>query len=69
MREPGVLQSMRSQRVGHDLVTEQKQQIIPRIVFLFLGYSLTLSKTLSQIFQVKNAPMFIFQLFCAPAKA
>ena len=37
MREPGVLQSMRSQRVGHDLVTEQKQQIIPRIVFLFLG--------------------------------
>ena len=24
-REPGVLQSMRSQRVGHDLATEQQQ--------------------------------------------
>ena len=24
--EPGVLQSMGSQRVGHDLVTEQQQQ-------------------------------------------
>ena len=24
--EPGVLQSMRSQRVGHDLVTKQRQQ-------------------------------------------
>ena len=37
MREPGMLQSMQSQRVGHNLVTEQKQQIIPRIVFLYLG--------------------------------
>ena len=27
MGKPGVLQSMRSQRVGHDLVTEQQQHI------------------------------------------
>ena len=25
--EPGMLQSMRSQRIGHDLTTEQQQQI------------------------------------------
>ena len=54
MREPGMLQSMQSQRVGHDLVTEQKQQIIPRIVFLYLGICIyTIKDNLSQIFQVK----------------
>ena len=27
-RKPGVLQSMGSQRVGHDFVTEQKQTVV-----------------------------------------
>ena len=32
--EPGVLQSMESQRVGHDLVTEQQIYILAEIKFL-----------------------------------
>ena len=70
MREPGMLQSTRSQRVGHDLVTQQKQQIIPRIVFLFLGIFIYTFKDITfPDFSSENAPMFMFQLLCAPAKA
>ena len=29
--EPGGLQSMRSQRVGHDLVTKQQQPVFPEV--------------------------------------
>ena len=29
MKEPGRLQSLGSQRVGHDLATEQQQQVVP----------------------------------------
>ena len=34
-RKPGVLQFMGSQRVGHDLLTEQRQ-LLPTIDFFFL---------------------------------
>ena len=46
-RKPGMLQSMRSQRVGHDLVTEQlilcvvyHTNIIKHTVLIVLGLSL-----------------------------
>ena len=36
-RKPGMLQSMGSQRVGHDLATEQQQQLPLTVVTLVIG--------------------------------
>ena len=38
-RRPGMLQSMASQRVGHDLVTEQQQQYIYINITESLGWT------------------------------
>ena len=38
-RRPGMLQSMSSQRVGHDLVTEQQQQYIYINITESLGWT------------------------------
>ena len=37
--EPGVLQFMGSQRIGHDLATEQQKQILKRKLFINLWTS------------------------------
>ena len=36
VRRPGVLQSMGSQRVRHDMVTKQQQQYVPQLPYPFI---------------------------------